>query len=309
MTNWKLYASNTLARAKSPLLLGLGTLVAVCAINPAAQAKPDDSVTLESELRICAAQDELPYSGKDQPGFENSIAYLVGEALKRPVTYVWADKPAIYLVRDWLDKNKCDVVMGVDTGDPRLLTTDPYYRTGYAFIYRKDRNLDIKSWDSADLKKLDRFATVFGSPPEVMLKEIDKFEGTFNYMHSLTGFKSRRNQYVRVDPEHMVQEVAQGKADIAVIWAPEAARYVQQSSVPLEMVLIPDNAARSDGQPVPHHYSQSMGVRKDDKELLADLNRAIERRAGAIKAVLEKEGIPLLPLHDGRNATAQAEQP
>lgn len=104
MTNWKLYASNTLARAKSPLLLGLGTLLAVCAINPTAQAKPDEIITLESELRICAAQDELPYSGKEQPGFENSIAYLIGEALRRPMTYVWADKPAIYLVRDFLDK-------------------------------------------------------------------------------------------------------------------------------------------------------------------------------------------------------------
>ncbi len=30
----------------------------------------------------------------------------------RKVQFVWSDKPAIYLVRDFLDKKLCDVVAG-----------------------------------------------------------------------------------------------------------------------------------------------------------------------------------------------------
>ena len=46
-------------------------------------------------------------------------------------------------------------------------------------------------------------------------------------MKSLTGFKSKRNQYVRVPPTRIVGDVADGKADFAIVFAPEVARYVK----------------------------------------------------------------------------------
>lgn len=279
---------------------------AVSAVSAAAAAAAGDDA-LPSELRVCAAADELPYSGKDQPGFENTIATIIGEGMNRPVTFTWSDKPAIYLVRDYLDKGKCDLIMGVDTRDPRVATSQPYYRSGYAFVYRKDRNLDITNWHSPDLKKLDRFAMVFGTPAEVMLKKIGRFETTFNYMHSLSNFKSRRNEYIRVDPARIIGEVASGKADIAVVFAPEAARYIKEYDDKLKVVMIPDSNVRSDGMPVPFQYNQSMAVRKGDKALLKEVNEAIDKRRGDITAVLKGEGIPLLPIGDGGN-TRSAQQ-
>ena len=89
-------------------------------------------------LKVCAAEDEMPYSNKQGEGFENKLAELVGKALDRKVEYVtWTD-PRYYL-RDTLDKDLCDVVIGVDKGDPRVLTTQPYYRSGYVFISREVR--------------------------------------------------------------------------------------------------------------------------------------------------------------------------
>ncbi|MGH8593169.1 MAG: methanol oxidation system protein MoxJ [Gammaproteobacteria bacterium] len=245
-------------------------------------------------IRICAAQNDLPYSDRARTGFENKIAEVLTAHMQKPLEFVWAGKDAIYLVRDYLDQGLCDVVMGLDTGDPRVLTTKPYYRSGYVFIYRKDRGLNVPDWNSPDLRKLHRFAIIPGTPAEAMLKVIGKFEENFNYMHSLVDFKSRRNQYVRSDPQRLVSEVVDGKADIAILWGPLAARYVKQSTVPLEMRVIPDDSVRDDGQKVAHYFDQSLGVRKEEHALLGDLDRALERVAPKITAILNAEGVPLL---------------
>src|SRR4051812_9152741 len=61
--------------------------------------KPDPST-----LRICAAASQPPLSMKDGSGLENRIAAAVAEAMGRKPVFVWSSKPAIYLVRDGLDK-------------------------------------------------------------------------------------------------------------------------------------------------------------------------------------------------------------
>jgi mxaJ protein len=247
-----------------------------------------------STLKVCAASDEMPYSNKQQEGFENELAKILADTMDRELEFVWSDKAAIFLVTEKLLKNQCDVVMGVDKGDPRVATSDPYYKSGYAFIYPADKGLDIKNWLSPALKDMSKFAIVPGSPSEVMLREIDKYEGNFNYTMSLIGFKSRRNQYVRYAPDLLVSEVVSGKADIAHIWAPEAARYVKSASVPLKMVVSEEIAPTHDGEGVRQQFEQAIAVRSDDQELLKEINTALHKADPKIKAVLKDEGIPLL---------------
>ena len=67
-------------------------------------------------------------------------------------------------MRDQLDKKSCDVVIGLDTGDERVLTSKPYYRAPYVFIQRKNSKLDITSWDSPDLKKAEQDRHGAGQP-------------------------------------------------------------------------------------------------------------------------------------------------
>lgn len=246
-------------------------------------------------LKVCAAENELPYSNKEGQGFENKLAELVGKALGRPVENVWWTD-ARYFVRDSLDKGQCDVVIGVDTGDPRMATTKPYYRSGYVFVYPKDKEDQFKDWDSKALKTAHQIAFMPETPPDVMLKKLGLFNNQFNYMHSLVDFKAKRNQYVRWDPERLVGEVASGKAEVAVLWGPLAGRYVKESAKPLGMAMIPDNNIRSDGEKVPHQFSTSMGVRKSDTKLLNALNKVIDSQQPAITALLKDEGIPLLPV-------------
>jgi len=245
-------------------------------------------------LKVCAATDEMPYSNKQQQGFENDLAQVLAKKMGRDLEYVWLDKAAIFLVTEKLLKNECDVVMGVDSDDPRVATSQPYYKSGYAFIYPADENINIQNWQSKDLKNMDKFAVVPGSPSEVMLREIDKYEGNFNYTMSLIGFKSRRNQYVRYAPDMMVSEVVSGKADVAHLWAPEAARYVKSASIPLKMVISEAVAPAHDGEGVKQHFEQSIAVRSDDTALLKEINTALQQADSEIEAILKKEGVPLL---------------
>ncbi len=60
------------------------------------------------------------------------------------------------------------------------------------------------------------------------------------------------------------------------------------------MTIIPDDNVRADGQKVGSHYSTSMGVRKNDPTLLAQLNKVIEDNRNEITELLEEEGIPLV---------------
>ncbi|HET6377247.1 MAG TPA: methanol oxidation system protein MoxJ [Methylocella sp.] len=280
--------------------VGIQLLAVVCCSAIAAPRQPlippAGIEAKPSPLRICAAKHQPPFSLEDKSGYENKIAVVLAETLGREPQFVWSPKPAIYLVRDFLDKRLCDVIIGLDTGDPRVLTTTPYMRSGYVFVSRADRGLQARSWSDPELKKLAHIAVPFGSPAEIMLKEIGRYEDEMSYLYSLVNFRSPRNQYTQIDPSRMIDEVVNGTAGLAVAFAPEIARFVKLSPIPLRMVLIEDDARRADGERVPLRYDQSIGVRRDDKALLDELNAALRRAQPKIDEILVSEGIPTLPI-------------
>ncbi|HML28152.1 MAG TPA: methanol oxidation system protein MoxJ, partial [Hyphomicrobium sp.] len=100
------------------------SLLAIAASSPSKSdaAKPVVAANPQA-LRVCSAAKELPYSADDESGFENKIAKALAEGMGRKIEFVWSQKPAIYAVRDQLDKNLCDVIIGTDTSDPRVLTS------------------------------------------------------------------------------------------------------------------------------------------------------------------------------------------
>ena len=265
--------ANPLYRWGKRSLATLGTLMAglsLACLSTTAGAETGNA----NELRICAA-DEAPFSQRDGEGFENRIAVVVAEAMGRTPKFVYSERPGIWLVRDYLDKELCDVVMGLDKGDPRVLTTRPYYRTGYVVVTRKDLDFTLSDWNDDNLAKLTNIAVQLGSPPVEMLKAIGKFETNMNYMYSLIDFNQPRNQYVRVEP----------------------ARYVKGSTVPLDMALLPpDTVPDSQGRTIEFVYAESIAVRKDDQALLDALNEALDKAQPQINEILQEEGIPLLEL-------------
>ena len=146
--------------------LGLPSETEAAPPRPIADSqRPQDT----KSLRICAAKNQPPLSLEDGSGLENKIGVALAEAMDLKPQYVWSDRPAIYLVRDYLDKKLCDVVIGLDTGDTRVVTSSPYYRSGYVFITRADRDLDIEFWADPRVARLGHVAVTFrlagrGSP-------------------------------------------------------------------------------------------------------------------------------------------------
>lgn len=247
-------------------------------------------------LRVCASTKDAPYSDKDGQGFENKIAEVIAGEMGAKLELVMLDKDAIYLVRDGIDKGLCDVLVGVDSGDERLLTTKPYYRTGYAFITRQDRNFQGDKWQDIDQDGFKTFSYRLHSPAETILKYTGRYEYNLIYQASLTNFEDRRNKYTQVPADRVVSEVADGAADVGIIFAPEGARYVRDSREPLKMTLITNALERSDGVVIPLQYSQSVGVSKARPELVAPIQAALDKGRARIDAILAEEGIPVLPL-------------
>lgn len=273
-------------------------LAAVLAAAPGSAALAEEAAQTPDPnlLRVCASTKDAPYSEANQQGFENKIAAVIAEEAGMDLDLVMIDKDAIYLVRDGVDKDLCDVLIGVDSGDERLLTSEPYYKSAYAFVSRADRGFDGSQWQDLDREGFNTFSYRYHSPAETILKYTGRYEYNLIYQASLINFSDRRNQYTQVPAARVVSEVAQGAADLGVIFAPEAARYVRDSRTPLKLTLIENDLTRVDGLVIPLRYEQSVGVVKTRPELLPKIDAALVSGKARIEAILTEEGVPTLPL-------------
>lgn len=265
------------------------TLIAalLCALGSVAHAA--------GTLKVCAADNEMPYANERGEGFEDRIAEKLAAAMDMKLERVGFSDPR-YVVRDLLDKGKCDVMLGVDAGDPRVATTRAYYRSSYVFVTRADFGQEVTGWDSPALQTA-HIGVIPGTPAEVMLVQLGRYADSFRYMMSLGGNKAPRNRYVRYDSEKLIRDLAAGEIDVAVAWAPSVARYIKSAATPLKVTQVPAQASKSNGEPVHFHFDTAIAVRKDDQALLARIEAALARSRDDIEGVLRAEGIQILPPH------------
>ncbi|WP_261391592.1 methanol oxidation system protein MoxJ [Roseovarius atlanticus] len=274
-----------------------GALIGGAVLAAALPATGQQTDADPDTMRVCASTKDAPYSTADLDGFENRIAEIIADEAGLTLEMVQVEKDAIFLHRDGIEQDICEVIIGVDEGDERMLTSEPYYRSAYAFVARQDRGFEGHTWQDIDQEGYDTFAYRYHSPAETILKYSGRYEYNLIYQASLVDFEDRRNQYTQVPAERVVDEVSSGKADLGILFAPEAARFVKDSREPLEMTLITDRIERSDGLVIPLQYSQSVGVADDSPELLEKIDAALESGSARIRAVLEEEGIPTLPMN------------
>jgi mxaJ protein len=265
------------------------TLIAalLCALGGVAHAA--------GTLKVCAADNEMPYANERGEGFEDRIAEKLAAAMDMKLERVGFSDPR-YVVRDLLDKGKCDVMLGVDAGDPRVATTRAYYRSSYVFVTRADFGQEVTGWDSPALQTA-HIGVIPGTPAEVMLVQLGRYADSFRYMMSLGGNKAPRNRYVRYDSEKLIRDLAAGEIDVAVAWAPSVARYIKSATTPLKVTQVPAQASKSNGEPVHFHFDTAIAVRKDDHALLARIEAALAKSRDDIEGVLRAEGIQILPPH------------
>src|SRR5437868_10667318 len=128
-------------------LLAGGSATIATACGPARAA------TTQRELTVCADPNNLPFSNERQEGFENRIAELVARDLNARLSYVWWAQRRGF-VRNTLNQNACDLLIGVPSSFERVSTTIPYYRSTYVFVTRRDRRLKVASFDDPQLRRL-----------------------------------------------------------------------------------------------------------------------------------------------------------
>lgn len=237
-------------------------------------------------LRICADPNNLPYSNQQQQGFENELARMIATDLGMQVTYTWYPQRGAFF-RKTLDAGVCDVVMGVPEGMPQVSTTQPYYRSGYVFVSRRDRHLQIKSLDDPRLRQLRIGVHILGDgdsdvPPVHSLTSRGIVRNLVGY--SIFGHLDELNP-----PSDLIKAVEQGDVDVAVAWGPMAGYFAQNSKVPLDLVPIESD---SQNPALPMAFDIAIGVRPADTDLKRRLDAELNRRKSAIHTLLSNYGIP-----------------
>jgi mxaJ protein len=248
-------------------------------------------------LRVCADPDDLPFSSQNQEGFENKIATMVAKDLGDSLSYTWWPNRRGF-VRSTLSARVCDLMVSAPKGYDLVVETNPYYRSTYYIVTRKDRHLNIKSLDDAALKSLRVGVNMIGydytnTPPAHALS-------ARGIVSNVQGFSTFYGSDAR--PSDIVDAVANGKIDVAFVWGPIAGYYAKRSTVPLELVALPDTD-RVTG--FPFAYDISIGVRRGEPALRDQLNQFIDRHRAEIDSVFRDYGIPTAPL-SSPSATAAA---
>ena len=152
------------------LVRTLSIAFAGTAISALAWAQGREPFHLSIELvdphafRVCADPHNLPFSNEQGAGFENKLAELFADKLAKKLSYAWHPQ-ATGFVRNTLGAHRCDVIMGYPQGDDLVQSTNPYYRTAYALIFKSGSDLEGISSLADERLKQKRIGVVAGTPP------------------------------------------------------------------------------------------------------------------------------------------------
>lgn len=265
-----------MGRRGAALLLAAATCLATCAFAA-------ESTQPAEPLRVCADPDNLPFSRQDGSGFENRIAQLLADDLKRPLRYEWLPDRRGF-VRKTLGARLCDVIIGVPVGFGPALTTQPYYRSSYVFVERDSDAPPVRSVDDPRLSGMRIGVQLIGndlaaSPP--------------GYALARQGYTSNVRGYPvpgeRPAAARMVSAIADGELDGAMVWGPQAGYFASRAAVPMRVGVMaqPPGLATQ-----PFAFSIAMGVRRGDQTLRTALDDFIRRRRPDIDRILDEYAVP-----------------
>jgi quinoprotein dehydrogenase-associated probable ABC transporter substrate-binding protein len=243
-------------------------------------------------LRVCADPDDLPFSNERQEGFENKIAQLMAAELGDSLVNVWWPHRRGF-VRNTLRAGLCDLIVGVPKGFDPVLTTKPYYRSTYYFVYRQGRNLDIRSLDDTVLRHLKIGVNLIGydytnTPPAHALSARGVVGNLVGFHTFYTPTADR--------PHDIIDAVANGTVDVAIVWGPLAGHYASRAPVPLTLVALPDSDAASG---MPFAFDIAMAVRRSDKAFSARIDSVLARKHDEIVGILRQYHVPMIATEGG----------
>lgn len=248
------------------------------AAAPAPAASP--LVRDRESLSVCADPNNLPFSNAAEQGFENKLAQMLAAELGVPVHYTWFPQ-TMGTVRATLGTMRCDVILGISTASELVQNTNPYYRSVYVLVYRPDSGITARTLADPQLAGRS-IGVVAGTPPATRLAALGRLDTLRPYNLVVdTRFQS--------PPRQMVEDVASGKIDAAVVWGPTGGYFGRRQTPPLTVVPL-----TAEGEGARLDFRVSLGVRNGQDEWKRTLNDLLAKLAPRIRALLEEYDVPLV---------------
>lgn len=268
-------------------IAGLAVAIAVLVSTGTASAP-------NRELRVCADPDNLPFSNQKREGFENKLAELVAREMDATVKYTWMPQRRGF-IRRTLKAQECDVVPGMPSGSEMVLATKPYYRSTYVFVYPKTRNLELRSLDDPVLRRLKIGLHAIGEdganpPPAHALARRGMTK-------NVVGFEMWDVEDVQNPQGRIIEAVAAGEIDVAIVWGPFGGYFAKQQNTELAVVPV-SPAVEPPG--IPFVFDMSMAVRPGEAALKTELERILDRRRSDVRRILGEFGVPLVKHGESR---------
>jgi mxaJ protein len=267
-------------------------LSALLAVAVASDAVPERAEAWPRVLRVCADPNNLPFSDSAGRGFENRLAELIAQDLGAEVRYTWWAQRRGF-VRNTLRAGACDLIAGVPARFELVATTAPYYRSTYVFVTREDLGPPIESFDDPRLRRLKVGVHLIGddyaNPPPVSAL------ARRGIVRNVQGYTIYGDYREPNPPARLVEAVARGDVDVAVVWGPLGGYFAGRSEVPLRVTPV---GRQDDGPGVPFVFSIAMGVRPGETALLRTVDGVLTRHRAEVRRILKRYGVPLLGEED-----------
>ncbi|MFT7458693.1 MAG: mxaJ protein, partial [Planctomycetota bacterium] len=242
------------------IILLFGLCVIPCQLALAASGE-------RTELKVCADPYNLPYSNKNEEGFENKIAKLFAGKLDLPLKYEWFPQ-RMGFIRNTLKSEsgnggfKCDLVIGVPDRFELAATTKSYYASTYAFVYAKGRGLDGLEVPSdivklpEDVLKKVRIGVFDRGPAQLWMFKYDLFGNAVPYVAQAGA--------ITVNPINILDDIVAEKIDATIIWGPIAGFYAKNTKK-IDLVVLPLQVGDENPE-MKFNYNISMAVRFGENE-------------------------------------------
>ncbi|MBI2994854.1 MAG: quinoprotein dehydrogenase-associated putative ABC transporter substrate-binding protein [Gammaproteobacteria bacterium] len=283
--------------AASPCFLFLAQAL-FCVLSGSFTTAWAEEQAAPKQLKVCADPYMLPFSNKDEQGYENKIAQLLGSKLGWEVRYEWFPQRMGFIrqtlrAEDQGGTYKCDLVITVPEHFDLAATTDPYFTSTYVLVIARGRGLD-------DVTAPEMLAKVVaeGRPVKIGLSDQGPAQ-LWVFRHGLMG---NMVPYLgqpgdpKVNPgEVVMRDIASGKIDASIVWGPTAGYFSRELHDQAEFILLPlhNDPKYPDMQ---FEFSMAMAIRFGEKEWRQKVNDLIHENQQEIDKILQDFGIPLLPL-------------
>ena len=234
-------------------------------------------------LRVCADPGNMPLSDRAGEGYQNKILEVVAKAMGATLSYYWRSYTGNIVSQAFGQADQCDLLIDMPVNYPDSLSTVPIYRTTYVLVWRNDEKLAIKSLDDPRLRQL-----------RLGVFQISALREAFSRHGIVANVQvwpvSTDTEWVPAhQPWRQVQEVVDGKLDIAGAWGPMAGwlKTMKGAPITLQPVNLMDNV-------VPMEFSLGVSVPRSAVLLKYALDDALHAHRAEIEKILRAYGVPLV---------------